>query len=206
MSRPQSVRFSIIIPTLGRPGLMDTLQSLIPSGLEPWDEVVVVADGGAPAAHEIARLSGLETHARVKLVDLIPQGGCWGQPGRNRGMAESGGTHLVFTQDDNVLLPDALSGIRDEILDNPLALHFFRVIPQCGATVWGTESVHHGNIDADCGVVPNIPSRLGQWGHSYQGDVDFWTETATHWESNIFWHPVLIAAHSRYLTKEKSDE
>src|SRR5262249_61128248 len=54
-----SFRFSIIVPTCGRPSLQFTLQSIREQELLAGDEVLLVTDGAHPVAAELFRRSNL---------------------------------------------------------------------------------------------------------------------------------------------------
>jgi glycosyltransferase involved in cell wall biosynthesis len=165
--------------------------------------VIIVADGGSPDAHHLAKISGLSDKCKVRVLDLLPAGGDFGQPARNFGMAKATGSHLVFTQDDNAFIEGALLAVKHEAELHPAALHFWRVRPQGGQWVWTHVPAdglpHVGQIDADCGVVPNDPTRLASWGDGYNGDADFWRATAERFLPAIVWHEELISGHQRFL-------
>lgn len=198
------VRLSVIIPTVGRPSLARTLASVIDGGIAPEDQVVIVNDGDVDAVHGIVEAAELDGRCKVMVAGLVPPGGDYGQPARNFGMMVATGTHLVFTQDDNVFAPGALDAVRHEAELAPERLHFWRVKPQCGTLVWSGRDDDGlpvlGHIDADCGVVPNDPARLGKWGEGYNGDYVFWRETAENFGARrIEWHEEMIAANQRFL-------
>jgi len=197
----KAVRLSIVIPSVGRTALAATLDSIKGAGVQRTDEVLIVADGGAPGAHDIAEASGLSSVCKLRVVDLVPAGGDYGQPGRNFGMGKAKGTHVMFGQDDNVLMTGALTLIRDAVTAAPDRLHFFRVQPRCGIVVGNNHDEEGlpmlGHIDADCGVVPRDRVALGKWGDGYNGDFDFWYETAANYRGRIEWHDEIISCHQR---------
>jgi hypothetical protein len=199
--KARAVRLSVIIPTVGRASLAATLESIIGAGIAKHDEVLLVADGGAAEVHHIAEISGLADWCKVRVLDLVPAGGDFGQPGRAFGMASARGTHLVFGQDDNVFMAGALADVRKAAEAEPAHLHFWRVSPRCGSVVWSGQDADGlpmlGHIDADCGVVPRSSAKLGTWGAGYNGDFDFWYETATHYRDRIRWHEEMISCHQR---------
>lgn len=189
-------RLSVICPTIGRPELARLLLGLAPAGATADDELVLVVDGEHPEVAEVARGAGLP--CALQLVTIDPPGGCVGQPARNVGVAIARGTHLVFTQDDNVLLPDSLRLIREAIDAEPDRPHIWRVMPRAGFVVPTVKTITEGCIDGDCFVVPNVPGRLGRWGMRYNGDFDWITSTLAHYPDGAVFHDDLIAANQDY--------
>lgn len=191
-----SVRFSIICPTIGRPQLRRLLESLGPAGACMDDELVLIVDGEYPEAHVMASEAALP--CKLQTVTINPPGGCVGQPARNVGVAIAQGTHLVFTQDDNVLLADVLSNMRGLVDAEPDRPHIWRVMPRAGFVVPTVKTITEGCIDGDCFVVPNVPGRLGRWGMRYNGDFDWITSTLAHYPDGAVFHDDLIAANQDY--------
>ena len=91
------VRFSVVVPTIGRPTLVDALAS-IARQLEPGDELLVVCDAS----------------------------GDWGDSARNSCIARANGTHLVFLDDDDEYLPGALASMRDFARSHPGCIGVFK--------------------------------------------------------------------------------
>ena len=97
---------STIIPTVGRPSLSRAVQSVLDQTLEGDDfEVIVVNDSGEalPAAdwQRSDRVKTITTHHRERSV------------ARNTGAAIAQGRFLHFLDDDDLLLPGALSCLRE---------------------------------------------------------------------------------------------
>ena len=103
---------SIIIPTLGRPTLSATLDSVV-GQLRGGDEVWIVSDGPRPDALKMAqRYAAKLGGALIRFAEGPATPGGMGGPQRNRGMQLATGSHLLFMDDDDVYLPGALDAIR----------------------------------------------------------------------------------------------
>jgi hypothetical protein len=185
---------SVIIPSVGRPGLPRTLASIRDQGHPDAVEIVVVGDTHAGTfRHALADMSGLCAFYYARYLEHDGGGHMVGHPQRQHGMAQARGEWLAFSQDDNVLTPGAIDAIRDALVGTP-GPRLFRVSPRPGCVVWdqlGCLAV--GHIDADCLVVPNVPARLGTWTSRYAGDADMIAETVARWGGTARWDTALIA-------------
>jgi GT2 family glycosyltransferase len=96
--------FSIIIPIgLGRDG-RHALGSLLNSGLEEKDEVIVVGDGHLPSVHEFNQT------LRLKIIQTPTAGGA--NQARNLGVQHASQPYLCFLDDDDAHLPHCLDRLR----------------------------------------------------------------------------------------------
>lgn len=192
MTRPL---VSIIIPTIGRPSLEALLDSIPTDEHDPLLEVVIIGDSHAcdfKAAIEIAH----ERFDRPRLRWYTHDGGkhAWGHPQRNYGMLKASGEWLVFSQDDNIFAPDAFEVIAQAIRAQPYPRPLlFKIMTWQSGVVWRNPRLAEGDIDADCIVVPNLATKLGQWGERYNGDYDFILSTYNLWWGDVAWRPELIA-------------
>lgn len=148
------MHLSILVATCGRRTLDKTLASITPQ-LESGDEILVYYDtSGDP-----------------------------GDTARNRMMPQARGTHFVFVDDDDELLPGALAAIRRFGVEHPSRIGIFRLNYGFeGPRSWS----HQGDLwstQTGMYVVPNVPGRLGRWGSPpgaparRQGDYTFIVET-----------------------------
>src|SRR5687767_10019318 len=102
---------SIIIPTLSRPTLRRTLLSIRP--VSPV-EVLVIGDGKQPQAKALVK--ELRTEVPYQLYYLKgPHTENWGNEQRNMGIEKAQGNHLLFIDDDDIYIPDALKIINRAI-------------------------------------------------------------------------------------------
>jgi GT2 family glycosyltransferase len=103
------VRFSVIIPTLGRPGpLAETLASVLTCEPPPDEVIVVEAD-----SHGSAEAVGHSFGERVRVVASEP--GMTLQ--RNRGVDEASGDVVVFLDDDVEVDRHLFAGLADTFRD-----------------------------------------------------------------------------------------
>lgn len=145
---------SIIIPTLGRPSLQATLDSLRPQ-LSPVDEVIVVADGPSSDAARMAQAAG------ARYEETAPTR-AWGHAQRNAGMRMAQGDFLAFLDDDDVAASDALQTMRGAMLEDPTRPCVFRMTHH-GRVLWKTPAISFGNVSTQMYLFPNDPNRLASW-------------------------------------------
>ncbi len=158
---------SVIVPTRDRQEeLVRALASVAPQ-LHPGDEVVVVADAT----------------------------GDWGATPRTSAMNRAAGDYLVFLDDDDVLVPDALESVRRAVAENPNRPHLFRMKrgPQ-GDLLPGPREIGTGNVSSQMFVCPNDPARFGTWTTRYEGDHDFIRGTIANYpEGALVWRDEVLA-------------
>lgn len=189
---------SIIIPTLGRESLMQTVASL-QRQLEPADEVLIVTDGKVEG---IGPLYGVDDRVRVVWG---PRTACWGNAQRDMGMQIATGTHLLFIDDDDVYEPGALELVRAAIADEPTLAHIFRMRFGAGhpagplgarhGPVWEDKSLRASNIGTPMVVLPNRPD-LPRWADGDDADhlSDFvFLRRAVSRVGGAVWHEPCIA-------------
>ena len=147
---------TIILGTAGRPTIKHTLASIAPQ-LEPGDELFILRDDSGDA----------------------------GDTPRNQTMHRARGTHLLFIDDDDVYVPDALARVRRFADENPGRIGLFKMKHVVGTTHWRERAVYYGNVSTQTFCVPNIPGKLGRWHYTerpdrdepYAGDYSFLKET-----------------------------
>src|SRR5918912_783779 len=165
-SRAQMATFSIIVGTSGRPTIHRTLKSVVPQ-LEPGDEVIVVRDDSGDA----------------------------GDTPRNDAMPRARGTHLLFMDDDDVYVPDALAKMRRFADENPGRIGIFKLEYVVGTRRWIEPELRYKNVSTQTFLVPNVPGKLGVWRHDgRQGDFVFIEATARMQGEPIFVDDVTVLA------------
>ena len=185
------IRFSVIIPTVGRPSLTDVLKDLL-TELPEEDEILVVGDGPQPAARALAEGLG----GRVRYLEHGPTKD-WGHSQRNAAMRVALGTHIMTMDDDDRVVVGAGRAIRSRVAEAPDRVHFFRMYHQQGV-IWNFRQVRECNVSTQMVVVPNVPGRLGVWGNRYEGDYDFITSTVALYpggEADAVWHEEITVVH-----------
>lgn len=159
---------SYIVPTIGRPSLQRTLDSI---ELWPGDEVLVARNDA-------------------------PTGG-WGAYERNAALPKATGGWLAFLDDDDIYLPGARAahalGIQSAIRRRNIAPIIFKMrIAGTEDVVWKTPELCYGNVGTPMMLVPNDPSHLREGGFSarHGQDWDFlesskWPRRVFHWRGEI---------------------
>ncbi len=146
------VSITVIVPTVGRDTLRDTLDSIVPQ-LTTADEVIVAADGYGAWEKAVAIWPGTVER---------PQTGDWGNQHRDWAMTVAKGRMLMFCDDDDTFHPDALQTVRRRTGRHRTRLHLFRMTCRDGI-LWGDATVRSCNVGTPMFVVPNIPKKLGAW-------------------------------------------
>lgn len=188
---------SVILPTIGRPGLERALDSIERQpGIDR--EVIVVED----------TLSGQQPHVKPLAERYgalwMPYAGedhCWGHPQRNFGATVATGRWLAWMADDDIYTPGAFDMIaraveREEQSGDPCPLLFRVKMNQYGGRlIWGAPGhIAIGNVDAECIVTPNDPAKLGRWAMEYTGDHDFIRDTVENYGRCRWVDPVIAIA------------
>jgi glycosyltransferase involved in cell wall biosynthesis len=181
-------RYSVIVPTTGRPTLARTLRRIRREDRGDV-EVIVVSDGKRPDAERLT--TGLAQSWPGLSYVSGPVSGQWGHAQRMEGMRRARGKYLLFMDDDDIYRWRAFVHIRRATRKNPGRVIIFRV-KRIDAKLWQRQEVSQGQMSTLQFVVPNIPDGLGSWvtNRRYEGDFDFITETLAKqgepvWDSHV---------------------
>lgn len=121
--------------------------------------------------------------AAVRFVPHTPGHHDYGHSQINHAMTAARGDWLTFNDDDDVYAAGAFAAIREYsgALARPQPL-LFRFKSYHGPVFWVAPGLlGEGLIGGHCAVVPNLPSKLGQWSARYEGDWDFLDATLQKW-------------------------
>lgn len=186
---------SIVIPTKGRPELTNTLDSIDAQVHNSAVQVVVVGDthGGRTPELERAKREVFRRGNRYRWLEQDGGQHMVGHPQRQYGMEQAVGEWLAFSADDNIFTDGAIASIWMAVATAPIRKPLlFKVRTWQAGVVWQRKELIHGNIDADCAVVPNVPEKLGRWENVYEGDFYFIKQTVQLWDNDATWADELI--------------
>lgn len=192
------MNFSIIIPTKGRPTLVDTLNSVVRQ-LNLDDEIIVVTDGVVPGVDEIVDSFRSITPVEIELL-CTPESHDNGASQRDYAITRSIGTHLLFMDDDDIFTHDAIDTIRKIVIAHPMLPHMFRMKAGNGeprvngwrGILWVTPKLTFGNVGTPMFVMPNLPYALmPKWAAFGRNshDFEFIRAVASMYDNQIMWRP-----------------
>jgi glycosyltransferase involved in cell wall biosynthesis len=189
MSKPL---LSVLIPTIGRETLPNTLESIKRQELHSGDEILVLADGHLPRVEALVACMPSQFH----YIELFPEPHYnWGHPLRNRMMFLAKGDYLLHQDDDDVYTPNAFATIRSKIAERPGLPHMFRMVrtKDSRALLWHTRTLAEGNVSSQMFAHPNQPDTFGVWTNRYGGDYDFFQATVDKWPAGaLVWHEDIV--------------
>lgn len=192
------IGLTVIVPTIGRPGLSRALRSIRDQTLTAGDEVLVVGDtldGSLPEVAALVEIAG----APFRYVPHAGDRHWYGFPQINhaRRIARPG-NYLLTLPDDDVLTPGALDAVRRAVavLPAPAPL-LFRFLSPMGFPLWERREVTQGNVSNQCFVVPNLPGQVADLRcERYESDFDWIVDTLALWpaDSLVWCDPVIVSA------------
>lgn len=155
---------TVIIPSVGRPSLLGTLNSL-GKQLTQFDDLLVVFDGMEEAPSFVPD--------GVSWLSIPEQEGAYGHHARNLGIdwsyrAEWPKEYLWSIDDDDVALPGALDAIREAVTENEGRWFVFQMQGGANSHFPGQKvptvghEIRPGNIGTPCIVWP--ASAKARWG------------------------------------------
>lgn len=196
--------FSVVIPTVGRRSLPDTLASI-----PPEVEVIVVADKFEPKPdfERIYYMCRMRPGTRYLELDVGKHD--TGSSQIDFGMRRAEGEYLLNFGDDDIYEPFAFDKMKRAIeMERHRWTHYdalpfmFRVAlhptwpdPRRGnrniAVIWRFPAVIDKNITGQCFVVPNKPDLLGNWFGNV--DLEFMQTTVANYDGICVFREEIIA-------------
>jgi len=170
------IKLSIVVATTGRSTLGSAIESAT-SQMLPGDEILVVFDDTGDA----------------------------GDTPRNKVLDSLHGTHIMFLDDDDELVPGALEIVRAFAEERPGRFGFFQGDRGPTGVVWKRDGMSLMGAATGMCVVPNVPDRIGRFGRvpgappGRLGDYPFFVETAAMLGDPVWCEEVIYA-----LRPEKS--
>lgn len=190
---------SVVLPTIGRPFLEDAIEHIVGAGLTSKDEIIVLVDGeNQYETDQRVAAMGLQKKFLIRTFMMADKGGYWGHPGRNRGQMLATKQAVMFTQDDQLLVPGSLVVVKECLLNHEdweSTGHLFQVVPRAGnLCFFEPGETRCGHIDADCVVLPRSKwFKFGKWQNDYNGDHDFIMQTMGNFGKPFAYHSCLIS-------------
>lgn len=168
---PTSSSITVLCTTIGRAGLPRMLASLSKQAWRDGDRVIVVHDG---VASEQTRALCRD----VRLIEL-PEGPHrdYGHTPRNKVMPLITAGYICHLDDDDMLAPDAIAAMREQIDESPGSIFLFRMQDTGGHLYWSNKTQILSNVGTGCVVHPATID-LAEFDPShYGGDGLFIEET-----------------------------
>ena len=179
---------SVVIPTCGRETLERTLESITVAGITKADEIIIVGDGPQPVSRRIAE--SFRSPARITYLES-EETRAFGGRQRNLGMEVASRSHLVFIDDDDCYLPDALRWMREAAEKNPSQITLFRIQERRDKfewdTVWTRKKVEFSNVGTQGILLPNRKQYFGTWPSHPGSDYHFLRGTVDRWPGREPW-------------------
>lgn len=195
---------SVITPAIGRESLGIMLRNLVPQ-LSAGDEALVIGDGPQPVS---SRIASEQNSPYVRYWEHAPIFN-YGNPQRNAAIADAKGDYLLFVDDDDDVLPEAILRLKQAAAMHPGRPLMFKM-RHLNRLLWASASVGLGNVSGQMFVTPNIKGRLGRWSGKYAADYDFITSTLAFYpggEQAIVWREEILVVQGyvgpRGFAKEK---
>lgn len=167
---------TFIVPTIGRPSLLRTLESI---ECWPGDEILMVGNGYRVRDE------------RVRYVDCKP-GGDWGHTERNVATPHARGRYIAHIDDDDVYASGHREVMQDAIDQAEGMPILFRMRFPNGITLWRDKEIRCGNVGTPMFLIPNVPEKMGTWLPFVGGDCAF-LEGSQWLPSQYVWRPEVIA-------------
>ena len=147
-----SKSFNVIITTVNRATLNNTIQSILPQ-LDHIDYLTIIVDSGdiKPELTENAKCT-------VRWIKNSEPLGFFGHGSRNKWQRFLPGDFHMNGDDDDTFAENAMEIIRHNC--KTPRLHIFKMVRN-EVEIWGEKEIYYGNIGTPCGVYP--PINLPDW-------------------------------------------
>lgn len=175
MNEPDDA-LSIIVPTVGRPSLKDTLESIL-TQIKPCDQILVIADGVYPESRQFVETKGTQ-FTYIELADGPHHD--WGARARNLAIPLATKAYIAFMDDDDQYLSGAFKSMKNAIRAFPGRPFLFRM-KHGKRIIWTRRELFMGNVSSQMVLFPNKQDKLARFTDRYEGDYDFIQRTADRW-------------------------
>jgi hypothetical protein len=185
---------SVVIPTVGRESLYNTLASIRIQPESSGVEVLVVGDTFGGYSHQLNNARQIAEGEGYRWLEYDAGVHCVGQPQRTHGAKNASAPWVWFSQDDNIAAIDSLAAIEVAIDEQPRPRPiFFRFLSYWRETIWRSPHLTLGNIDADCLVFPRHIAQKVEWGLRYEGDFDAATRALEISGGDVAWVDEIVS-------------
>lgn len=182
MNKRKSI--GVFIPTIGRPELKNMLLSL-KDQLKGNDTIYIAIDGKQYRPQVTEIINSIDFKCNVVIFNVPKQLGNYGYSIREKYHKELNTDYIMFGDDDDIYLPDAISKIRKQIDKmQGLTLFFFRIWFRFDlkTAYWQFPRVEIGNSSMQNCVIPNITELLPSFGTNYNADTFYNVQLAENFE------------------------
>jgi glycosyltransferase involved in cell wall biosynthesis len=157
------MKLSVLIASSGRTELQRAIDSVVPQ-LQDGDEIFVHINNDCP----------------------------WGHASRNLMMDVARGDYLLFLDDDDAFVPDALQKVRSAVAGAPdVPIHMFKM-DYGDHQLWGDQEIRLGNVSTIMFCVKRELAETCIWEeHAYEGDYFFISEAAERADNSVAWHDIV---------------
>lgn len=197
------MRLSVLLPTINKPTLLRTLQSLSNQAWIPGDEILVISDDNhRDVMCLVANMKSSTLPLRHVQIDDGPHKD-WGHTPRNRCTRLAQGNYLMHIDDDDVVVDNGIEQIRSKLTKIP-TVHMFRMFDdKKQKKIWTKEGqLKRRHISTQNIVHPNNIRTFGEWGLWYGGDSQFIIQTCAK-VNNIQWHDIVTVIYNPQMNVSK---
>ncbi len=152
---------TIAVPTIGRPTLVDTLESIARQELRPCDQVLIVYDSFAPDVENLQATRALVEGYGFTFVEHNGWVHFFGNPQLNHAMTLAAGDFFTALGDDDVYVDGAISRMRKALVPGRALLYQFysppcMVLnrPDLRVRLWSDRRLREANISGCCIAAP----------------------------------------------------
>lgn len=172
------MNITFIVPTIGRPSLMKTLESIETlSG----DEILIVGN-----------IVDLDVQRPEVIFIYCEPGNDWGHKERNYATPFARCPYIAHIDDDDFYAFGSRALMADAIVKHSDQPTIFRMRYPNGITLWQEPAIRCGNVGTPMFLMPNRPEMFGTWGSFVGGDCHF-LETSKWKPEDYVWRPEVIA-------------
>lgn len=181
---------TVVLPTISRPTLARSLDSLTRQSWLPGDELLLIGDGPQPEASRLFT----ERNLPGRYIE-ITEGplGSWGHGARNwvLGRRLPSCDVICALDDDDTLEVNHFKTVRVAAAAYVGKCVLFRMRREDGTVLWTDREIRVGNVGTPMFIVPN-DGVWGRYGENHNGDSQFIYQTVTLRDEQPVWREDVI--------------